>query len=178
LVGTLASGKEVTKKYILEKYNAKDCRFSTMLRDVLNRVAVPTSRENIQRISTLLRENFGEDIMAKVIALDAKNFDSDVVIVDGVRRPADIKYLNELPNFYLIKINADPELRYKRMLERNENEGDNNKTYEQFLNDENAEADRLIPIVMESAKYSIDNNGTFEELYAQIDKIMEDINKN
>ena len=172
LVGSLASGKETTKKYLAEKYQAKDCRFSSILRDVLNRVAIPVSRENLQKVSTILRANFGENLLAKAIARDAIKLDADIVVIDGVRRFTDIEHLKDLPNFVLVKIDADPKIRYERMKKRNENEGDDNKTYEQFLGDHNAEADRQIPEVMKGAKYVIDNSGTFPELYKKIDEII------
>jgi len=175
LVGSLASGKETFKKYLVEKYNAKDCRFSSILRDVLERIAVSNSRENLQKISTLLRVNFGENILAKAIAKDASKLDANIVIVDGVRRFTDIEHLQELPNFILIKIDADPRIRYERMKLRNENEGDAQKTFEEFLKDHEAEADKQIPEVMKSAQYSINNDGTLEDLYFQIDKILEQI---
>ncbi len=172
LVGSLASGKETTKKYLAEKYNAKDCKFSSILRDVLERVAVPNSRENLQKISTILRANFGENLLAKAIAMDASKLDADVVVIDGVRRFTDIEHLNELPNFILVKIDADSKVRYERMKIRNENAGDDKKTFEQFLEDHNAEADKQIPEVMKTAKYSIDNSGTLEDLYKQINEII------
>jgi dephospho-CoA kinase len=177
LVGQIASGKEVTKKYISEKYGAKDCKFSTSLRDVLNRIEVPISRENLQRLSTILRENFGEDLLAKIIAADASKLDTDVVVIDGVRRMGDIQYLKELPNFYLIAVVADPKVRYDRLIVRNENEGDNKKTFEEFLKDQESEADREIPEVIKIAKKIINNDGLLDGLYHQIDEIMSDLLK-
>ena len=175
LVGPLACGKETVKKYLVENYKAKDCRFSTILRDVLNRTAVPVSRENLQKLSTVLRANFGENLLAKAIAMDASKLDADIVVIDGVRRPTDIEHLNELPNFFLIKIDAEPRLRYERLIKRNENEGDEKKTFEQFLKDHEAEADKLVPLVMATAKHAIDNNGSFEDLYKQVDEIVEKV---
>ena len=172
LVGSLASGKETTKKYLVEKYSAKDCKFSTILRDVLVRVAVPNSRENLQKISTVLRANFGENLLAKAIAMDASKLDADIVVIDGVRRFTDIEHLNELSNFILVKIDADKNVRYERMKARNENAGDDKKTFEEFLEDHNAEADKQIPEVMKTAKYSIDNSGSIKDLYNQIDEII------
>ncbi len=175
LVGQIASGKEVTKKYIREKYGAEDCKFSTSLRDVLNRIEVPTSRENLQKLSTILRENFGEDLLARVIAKDASKLDTDVVVIDGVRRMGDIKYLKELSNFYLIAVVADPKIRYERLIMRNENEGDNKKTFEEFLKDQESEADREIPEVIKIANNKISNDGLLDDLYGQIDKVMSDL---
>lgn len=176
LVGSLASGKETTKKYLAEKYNAKDCRFSSILRDVLERVALPNSRDNLQKLSTVLRASFGENLLAKAIAMDASKLEAQIVVIDGVRRFTDIEHLNELPNFILVKIDADPKIRYERMKLRNENAGDDVKTFEEFMSDHDKEADRQIPEVMKTAQYSIDNSGTLEDLYRQIDELLEKLN--
>lgn len=177
LVGQIACGKETVKKYIAQKHNTQDCRFSTSLRDVVKRLSIPESRENLQKLSTMLRAGFGEDLLAKVIAVDASKLDSEIVVIDGVRRMADIKYLKELPNFYLIKIEADRKTRFDRMVARNENTGDKDKTIEQFTIDQNNETEMEIPIVMDFSKISINNDGTFEALYLQIDKIISELTK-
>ena len=78
-------------------------------------------------------------------------------------------------NFFLIKIDASPETRYERMKIRNENEGDSDKTFDEFLKDHESEADRNVAVVMEEANMSIDNNGTLEELYSQIDEIIKNL---
>jgi dephospho-CoA kinase len=176
-VGQIACGKEAAKKYLAQNYNTQDCKFSTSLRDVLGRLGIEVSRENLQKLSTILRAGFGEDLLAKVISIDASKLSSDIVIIDGVRRMADIKYLKDLPNFYLIKVEVDAKLRYERMKARNENVGDSEKTFEQFLKDQDNEAEKGIPEVMDFAKLSINNNGTLDELYYQTDKIIKDILK-
>jgi dephospho-CoA kinase len=176
-VGQIASGKDASKKYLAEKYGAESCRFSTVLRDVLNRIGIENSRENMQKISTCLRQNFGEDLLANTITHDASNLQSDIVIVDGVRRMTDITHLKTLPNFFLVKIEASPEIRYERMKIRNENIGDADKSFTDFLKDHEAEADKEIPIVMSNAKYSLNNNGSFEELYEQLDTLILSLQK-
>ena len=175
-VGDLASGKGTICKYLNEKYSANTYRFSTMLRDVLNRMYVPQSRENLQKISTILRQNFGEDVMSKVIAEDVKNDQNNIVMAEGIRRPSDITYLKENPGFHLIYITADPKIRWERLIKRAENPGDTEKTFEQFLEDEKAEADCLIKDLGKTAKFIINNNGTFEELYQQMEEIIKKIN--
>ena len=173
LVGPQASGKGTVKKYLVEKYNAEDCRFSTVLRDVLDRINIEKSRENLQKISTVLRQNFGEDVLARVLASDAEKLEAPIVVVDGVRRLADIKYLKELVGFRLVGIDADPRTRYERMLVRNENVGDSEKSFEKFLAEHNAESDREVPIVMSKAQVVLDNNGDLASLYAQVDKLIQ-----
>ncbi len=170
--GPIASGKDVCKKYLESKYEAKSFRFSSILRDVLNRLSVPTSRENIITLSTWARQTFGQDLLAKVIASDANNSPASLVVVDGVRRLPDLEYLNRIPGFILISIDADPKIRFDRARFRNENIGDSNKTFEDFLADHQKETELTIPEVMATAKHHLNNNGSVEDLYAQIDKII------
>jgi dephospho-CoA kinase len=174
-VGKLASGKAVCQKYISQKYDSDNFRFSTALRDILNRLYLPISRENMQDLSLDLRNRFGGEILAQVIAQDVQNSAKEVVIVDGIRRLDDLVSLKNLPNFYLISIEAKPETRYERMKLRNENQGDSEKSYEEFLIDDNREAELQIPEAMASAQFHLDNNGDFENLYKQIDKILKEI---
>jgi len=175
LTGPIASGKEVVKKYLEEKYNAKSVKFSQILRDVLHRLDIPVERKTMQEMSTVLRQSFGEDLLARNIAKDAEDIDADIVVLDGVRRLADIEHAKKLDNFYLIKIDASPELRYERMKSRNENEGDGKKTYDDFLKDHESEADRSVDDVMKEASISISNDGSIDDLYKQVDEIIKNL---
>jgi len=172
-VGPLASGKEETKNYLTSKYQANGHRFSIMLRDILKRLYLPISRENMQNLSLGLRNLFGSNTLARVIAEDVKNDDHEIVVIDGIRRLDDIINLKDLPNFYLIAIDADPQIRYTRMKLRNENAGDDNKSFANFIADGQKEAELEIPTVMAASKFQINNDGSKEELYQQIDKIIE-----
>jgi len=174
-VGKLASGKAVCQQYISNKHDAGSAKFSTALRDILNRLYLPISRENMQNLSLDLRTRFGGNILAQVITEDVKNNPHEIVVIDGVRRLDDISSLKDLPNFHLISIDASPEIRYERMKLRNENEGDDKKTFADFEEDGKREAELQIPEVMAAAKFNLDNNGTLDQLYNQIDKILEEI---
>src|SRR3989339_833723 len=95
LVGPIASGKDTVKKYLEKKHGATGCRFSS-----------------------ILRQKFGEDILAKAIASDAIKLKSNIVVVDGVRRMADIKFLKNTPGFYLVAVDAEPKILYPPFAER------------------------------------------------------------
>lgn len=175
LVGQIACGKGVMKQYLIKTNDASDYRFSTILRDAMNRLSIELSRENLQKFSTTIRQNFGEDILAKAIAKDAKDDSHHFIVIDGIRRMADIKYLKKLPEFRLISIHADKEIRLQRVINRNENPGDDKKTMEEFEKEEMAEPEMEIPQVMDNADYKINNNGSWDELHSQIDVIVEKI---
>jgi len=176
-VGPLASGKDASKKYIEEKYGASSHRFSTMLRDILNRIYVPINRENMQNISLDLRMRFGSDTLARVIAEDVKNDNHEFIVVDGVRRMDDIVNLKHVEGFYLVGIEAKEEIRFERMKLRNENLGDDKKTFAEFLEDCKREAELEIPEVMRNANFTLNNDGDFQELYKQIDEIIVSLKK-
>lgn len=177
LAAELAGGKGTVAKYIIEKQDGSSSRFSTMLRGILSRIYLPDSRENMQDLSTILRQKFGEDTLAKVMAEDVRNDAHEVIAVDGVRRPADIKYLKEIPGFKLIYIETSIENRLERIKKRGENPDDATKTLEQFKKDQEGEADAQIRSMKEHADFVVDNNGTLEDLYKQIEEIIIKIKK-
>lgn len=171
LLGPIASGKGVTEEYICRKYKATSFKFSSPLRSVLNTLNIEASRENLQNLSLDLRNRFGKDLLAKVIASSASLADSEIVVIDGARRLADISSLLKLPEFKLISIKANSKIRYNRVCARNENSGDKTKTLTQFKSDEKRESERDILKLSEISHYEIINESDIGSLYRQIDNI-------
>lgn len=170
--GQIASGKGTAVAYLQEKYNASTYRFSTMLRDVLDRIYLEQNRENLQKISQILRENFGQDTLARVMAEDVKNDNDKIIAIDGIRRPSDVEYLKKVPGFILVHIFADVEKRYERITQRRENTDDKQKTLEEFKEDHKKEPEQKIAEIAEDAQEEVDNNGSFEDLYKQLDELV------
>jgi dephospho-CoA kinase len=172
ITGLIASGKGTAASYLTERHDASAHRFSTMLRDSLNRYHLPHTRDNLVRLSELLRQSFGQDILASTMAEDAKNDSSRLVVIEGIRRIADISHLSKLPNFLLVKIISEPKVRYQRLIIRGENEDDNTKTYEQFLKDHKLPTEATIPEVMDLATEKLDNNLEIDSLKKQLDALI------
>ncbi|MFA5777258.1 MAG: AAA family ATPase [Parcubacteria group bacterium] len=173
LAGEMACGKGTAAKHIKEKYQASSYRFSTMLRDVANRLYVEQTRENVATLSTILRQNFGEDLFAKVMAEDVKKDENKVIVIDGIRRLADIEYLKKIPEFKFVYIEADIHNCYDRIIKRGENTDDNNKTFEKFMEEHNLETELQIKDLKNYADFVIDNDADFNHLHEQVDKIIE-----
>ncbi len=169
----MASGKGTAAKYIESKYNGNSHRFSTPLRDVLDRLRLQQNRENLQKLSTSVRQAFGEDILARIIFHDAENDPKEIAAIDGVRRLGDIKYLRKLPHFKLIYINTAMEKRYERIIRRAENADDRNKTFLEFQKEQNQESESQIRGLEPISDFIADNNGTLEEFFNQLDVIVE-----
>jgi dephospho-CoA kinase len=171
-VGEIASGKGTACKYLQKKHNAGYHRFSSILRGILDRIYIEHSRESLQGVSTALRQAFGDDILAEVMAKEVKADPAEIVCVDGIRRHADIKELTKLPEFKLIHVTADEKIRYERIIKRTENIDDQNKTFEEFQADQKREAEITIYEVAKDADYKITNNGSFEDLEKQIEETL------
>lgn len=176
-VGEMASGKGTASHYLENKHGAAYYRFSTILRSIAQKIYLEQTRKNMQKLSTVLRKNFGQDILAKSVAADVQNDKHKIIIVDGIRRLADIKYLLKISGFHLIHITASAENRYKRLVIRKENPGDDKKTFKQFLEDEKQESEREIKKTARKARYIIDNNGTKKDLYKNLDELMRKIQR-
>lgn len=171
-VGEIASGKGTVAKYLLTKYHATEYRFSNILKDILDRVYLDVVRENLAKLSFGLRKYYGQDILAHALAQDIENDNSQIISVDGIRRVADLKYLKEMKNFILVYVEADLETRYERLIGRNEKQDDQTKTFEEFKNDHQLETEVSIRELKDIADVIIDNNGTVEELYTQVDNLI------
>lgn len=172
LIGQLAAGKGTVVNYLKEKYHASSFRYSDPLRKTLEIFDLEISRDNMQTLSTVLRHNFGENLLAQAILKQAKDANAEIVAIDGIRRFTDIENFSRLKNFHLVYIATDQKTRYQRYISRNENIGDETMTFEDFEKKDQAEADRQVPAVAKQAEFTIDNNGTLEELYRQIKDIL------
>ncbi len=172
LAGEMGSGKGTVAQYLVEHKGASVHRFSTMLRDVLTRMHIEQTRENLQALSKILRETYGQDTFARVIAEDVKADAAPLVIVDGVRRESDIVYLRDNPVFHLVFIDTDLRTRYERIIRRAENADDQGKTFAQFVEESRADAEVQIAALKDVADIVINNNGTVADLHRQVDAFL------
>lgn len=175
LVGENAAGKGTVSAYIAEKYDVEWLKFSTPLRNILNRLHKEVSRENLNELATNLRKTFGENFLIKTLITDIKKSKKNIVILDGIRKISEYNDLKKINGFKLIFIKADQKIRYKRLLERNEKTCDTKKTWEEFKNDDKRSADKDSASVGKNADYIIDNSDLISDLRKQIDEILTNI---
>ncbi|MFC1638353.1 AAA family ATPase [Patescibacteria group bacterium] len=175
ITGEIAGGKGTVASYLEKKHGAVAFKFSSALRDVAKRMHLEINRENLQKISTIFRENFDDNILSRVIYEDVKNSEKDLIVIDGVRRMSDIEYLKQLPGFRFVYVDTDMKKCYERIIQRGENEDENSKTFEDFQKDHEREAELQIKGLKEEADAVVDNNGSFDELYNQIEDILKEL---
>ena len=172
LTGLMACGKGTAAKYLVEKHGAVSFRFSTIMRDLLDRLYLEHSRENMAKISLIIREGFGQGIFSQVMAKDVMSVDANIVIIDGIRRMEDLEHLKNIPGFKLVAVDVDMRTRYERLIARRENSDDQTKTWEQFQADHQLETELTILETVKAADIIIDNNGTPDDLNKQLDELV------
>lgn len=176
-VSEIGSGKGEAAKYLKEKYNAAVFRYSDFMRDILGVLFLEHSRENLQSVATGLRKTFGENIFGGAMLKKIESSESNLIVIDGIRRRGDLDGLKILNNFNLVAINVLAEERYKRITLRSENSDDKTKTWEEFQKQLQAETEVEIIDIMKEAKFTIDNSGTVDDFHKKLDELVIKINK-
>ncbi|MBT4153194.1 MAG: hypothetical protein HOE53_00935 [Candidatus Magasanikbacteria bacterium] len=172
IVGHIGSGKGAAAAYLESRYGAGVYRSSNILRDVLDRLHEPHKRKSLQELCLALCEQFGEDILSKTMRADIEQLDQSIMVVEGIRREGDFAHIKDAGEFVLVSIDADTKVRYNRLISRGENV-DDNKSFEDFLEDSKRGTELNISKLSEQATEHIHNNGDFAALYAQIDQLVE-----
>lgn len=175
LVGEKGSGKQTFVNFLKEiapDLNIRQVRFSDILAQTLMIWDIPNTRANLQKLSLVMEENFGQSSLANAAKFSIEGDMADVVVFDGIRREPELKLVSEMPNSTLIYITADQKLRYERLKERSEKVGEIGLTFEQFLEEEKSKAEINIPILGEKADLKLENNGTLEEFKNKIKQLL------
>lgn len=172
IIGQIGSGKSGSAAYLLEEHRhlkIKTYSFSTVLRKILQDIAVEESRPTLINLGKSLRRHFGPDLLGNYIAEQIASENADIFIVEGFRYEEDLEEIAKMDNFHLIYIATRPEIRYERLIARDQNPGDRNKSYEDFLADEESETEKNIKAIAQKANIVIENDGTIIEFHLRLE---------
>jgi len=171
LVGEMGSGKDTFCGWVKENYgNVFVLRFSDALTDVLKIFFDDIKREDQQWLSLTFRERFGADILVRALVKKANSIKEGIVIFNGVRKQAEVEAIKKNGG-KIVYITSEPETRWERVAARKE-KADDDVPFEKFLELGKAEAELQIPAIGAAADYKIENNGSKEEFYSEIKKLI------
>lgn len=176
IIGPPAAGKGTIAAYLEASHGAGKLRFSDTLRAILARLHIEETRDNQIILSEVIREKCGEDILARAMMIGAERSPQAIVVIDGVRREGDIDLFRTMTNFHLIAVDADLNTRYERSKTRAEKPEESTLTFEEFTALENRSTEVSARKLMDRAEITIDNNGSIEDLYRQIDEYLRSLN--
>ncbi len=173
LSGKMGSGKTEISTYLSERYGAKQMRFSKILMDILERLHVPSTRSNLQKLGHGLRTCMGEDVLVKAFEGDIAEIGSGIAVIDGVRYPNEVEMINGFENSMVLYVDASQQLRYERCVKRGE-KGEASMSFEQFCENEGKETERHIDEVKGLSDYIILNELSKEGLFSRIDALLQE----
>ena len=143
LAGTNGSGKDTVGHILADKHGYVFISVTELLRNECLRRNLPIERENLRMISAEWRRELGLGVLVdKAVAEYEKDADKYVgVVMASLRNPGEADRIHEFGGT-MVWIDADPKIRYARVranaASRNRAEEDN-KTFEQFLAEEETE---------------------------------------
>lgn len=181
LTGTIGAGKGVVKDFLLRNYNCYHVTLSDVIRGELERKHPGFNRKNLQDMGNEMRKNYGVYILAKM-AVDYLPRDKEMIIIDGIRNPGEVKFLrNEFGvNFTLFAIDAPKEMRFENLKKRGDPKDP--QTFEEFneldardQGEGEPEWGQRVGDCVSMADHKIINDGTIEQLYQKVRDIIKKI---
>lgn len=172
LAGTNGSGKDTVAQILAEDYGFFVVSATEMLEDELKKRGLVFERENKRKVGNEWRERYGLSAIVDKAIEQAKANDVDKLVVGSLRHPAEAEKVKEL-NGVVVWVDAEPKVRYDRLQSNNRGRVEDNKTFEQFLQEEQDEmhgneSELSGSGVKKLSDIFVENNGTRQELVEQI----------
>jgi len=175
LTGEMGGGKDTFCEYVKENYkNVFVFRFSDALTDVLKIFFDEIKREDQSWLGSSLKERFGGDILVRALIRKANSVEKGIVILNGVRAEGEAKKIKENGG-KIVYVIADSKKRWERVCIRKE-KADDDISYEKFLEMHKLATETPIPNIGAEADFKIENNGSKEEFYEQVKKLIDLLN--
>lgn len=171
LVGESGSGKDTVADYLEEKYGAILMRFADPLRETLSLYVQNFSREDLQWFSFALRNRFGNKVLSEALRKKIDPIGEGIVFINGMRVPEDYGFVKSFSNSFVVYVTLDQKSRWERIYNRKE-KSDDKVGFPKFQEMEQAEIEVSIPKIGKKADFRIENTGTKEELFAQVDELI------
>ena len=179
ITGTLGAGKGTVVEYLAEKRGFDHYSVRSFLLKEINLRGMPENRDSMVVVANELRSKNGPSYVTDQLYFEAALRGRDCII-ESIRTPGEIVSLRKKGNFFLFAVDADPEIRFRRIIER-KSETDH-ISLETFINDEAREMNTSDPnkqnlkACIREADFVLNNNGTKEELFVEVERILHQIN--
>jgi len=148
-----------------------------LIREIKKR-KLPVNRESMRTVANKIRTEKGSGFIVDKLYQKAKKTKRNSII-ESIRTLGEVKTLKEKGNFYLFAVDATSKTRFERIKKRQSKK--DNVTYDEFLDAERKEmisndpAKQNLKKCIEIANYKFENNGSFENLYRQINNALKKI---
>lgn len=175
ITGTLGAGKGTVVDYLLEHYGYKHYSVRGYLIEEALRRGMELNRDTFVVVANDLRTQHSPSYITDQLYLQAVENGCNAII-ESVRTPGEVESLRKQEHFILFAVDADPKIRYERVVGRG-SETDH-ISFETFLENEAREMSSTDPNhqnigrCMQMADYVFNNDGDFENLYRQVEEVL------
>lgn len=175
ITGTLGAGKGTIVDYLKDHYGYRHYSVRGYLIEEAQRRGMELNRDTFVVVANDLRATHCPSYITDQLYLQAAEAGENAII-ESVRTPGEVDSLRQHENFLLFGVDADPKIRYERVVVRG-SETDH-ISFETFLENEEREMSSDDPNhqnlsrCMQMADYVFTNDGGFEDLYAQVEQVL------
>ena len=176
ITGTIGAGKGTIVDYLTTKKGFQHHSVRAFLVKELEKRNLPVNRDTMTELANKLRKQNSPSFITDCLYDEAKKAGKSAVI-ESIRTPGEIDSLRKKGDFLLFAVDAEPETRYQRILER-KSETDT-ISWKTFLDNEKREMNATDPHkqnlrkCIEQADYVFNNDGSIEALYEDVENVLE-----
>ncbi len=176
LTGTMAAGKDTVADYLVKGKGFLYHSLSDIVREEATTRGLALDRDTLRDVGNDLRHQHGLAVLAERVLERMKAAGEQRSVIVSIRNPAEVERLRQEPGFHLIAVDASRETRYERLQTR-QRVGDA-IDFDTFVAQEAKEmanadpANQQLRQVTAMADVTLQNEGTFDQLYANIEALL------
>lgn len=175
ITGTLGAGKGTIVDYLTKHHGFLHFSVRGYLTKIIEQRGLELNRDSLVAVANELREKNTPSFIAEELYREAQEAGKDCII-ESIRTVGEVNALRSTGNFCLFAVDADQKLRYTRIVERAS--ATDKISFETFADNEAREMNNTDPnkqnlgACMQMADFTFTNDGSFDELYRQVDEAL------
>jgi dephospho-CoA kinase len=178
ITGTLGAGKGTIVDYLINQKMFKHFSVRAFLIEEIQHRGLEVNRDSMTKVANELRAHNSPSYIVDCLFTKAIST-GDNCVIESIRTPGEIDSLKKKGRFILFAVDAEPTLRYDRVVLRN---SETDKiSYDTFIQNEQREMNSDDPnkqnlrACIQQADYVFSNNGTLDALTLQVETALKEI---
>jgi dephospho-CoA kinase len=175
ITGTLGAGKGTIVEFLEKEKGFVHFSVRAFIAEEITRRGMDVNRDSMVVVANDLRKNNSPSYITDCLYERAVKTGQNSII-ESIRTPGEVYSLREKGRFFLLAIDADPEIRYERIsLRKSETD---HISFETFIENEKREMSSTDPNAQNLSKcidladFKLWNNGTMEQLNRQVEVVL------